>query len=417
VSHPLHIVFFNRAFYPEESATSGLLTELAEGLVQEYGCNVTVVAGYPQGRFSSPWSPLRGWGLILREGWHGIRILRVRGTRFSKRRFLGRAINYLSYFLLACLAILRLNKANVIVALTDPPIVGLAALMAARRFRCPLVVSYRDLFPEVGRLIEDFRHPWVDRLLTQVNRILISNTDRLIALGEDMKMRLCQEKGAQPERVVVIPDWADGEVIRPVLKENPFSIQHELADRFVVMHAGNLGLSQNLEILIEAASMLKDLTDLLVVFLGDGVKRSALEEQVRHLGLSNVRFFPYQPKDRVALAFGSADCFVILLKPGLSGYITPSKLYGILAAGRPYVASIDPTSDVARITEQYRCGVVVPAGDPKALADALRRLYHDRKEAQLMGKRAREAFASYDRSVGVKKYHTLFSELVAHHGR
>jgi glycosyltransferase involved in cell wall biosynthesis len=250
-----------------------------------------------------------------------------------------------------------------------------------------------------------------------VNRILISNTDRLIALGEDMKMRLCQEKGAQPERVVVIPDWADGEVIRPVLKENPFSIQHELADRFVVMHAGNLGLSQNLEILIEAASMLKDLTDLLVVFLGDGVKRSALEEQVRHLGLSNVRFFPYQPKDRVALAFGSADCFVILLKPGLSGYITPSKLYGILAAGRPYVASIDPTSDVARITEQYRCGVVVPAGDPKALADALRRLYHDRKEAQLMGKRAREAFASYDRSVGVKKYHTLFSELVAHHRR
>lgn len=408
---PLHVAFFNRAFHPEESATALLLRELAEGLVQDYGCRVSVVAGFPVGGSQRSCTAGLGLRLICKEQLGGITIFRARGTTLSKSRFAGRAANYLSYFGSACLAGLRLDKPGVIVALTDPPIIGLAALLAARRFRCPLVISYRDLFPEVGHLLEDFRSPLVDWILTQVNRTLISQADRLIALGEDMKERLCGEKGARPDRVVVIPDWADGKVFVPVPKQNPFSAEHGLADRFVVMHAGNLGVSQNLEQVLEAAHRLEDLHDLVWVFMGDGVKRPLLQEQARRQRLENVRFLPFQPKERVSLAFGSADCFVISLKPGLAGYITPSKLYGILACGRPYVASVDKNSDVARITQQHQCGLLSNAGDPQDLAEKIRLLYEDRQRVRQMGACARKAAALYDRRVGVKAYYTLCLEL------
>ena len=145
-----------------------------------------------------------------------ISILRARGTTFSKQRFIGRAINYATYFTSACFAGLRLNRPDVVVALTDPPIIGLAALLSSRRFRSPLVISFRDLFPEVGRLLEDFRNSSVDWMLTQTNRIIIHQAERLIALGEAMRSRLVNEKGADSNKVVIITDWADIQLIQPV---------------------------------------------------------------------------------------------------------------------------------------------------------------------------------------------------------
>ena len=156
-----------------------------------------------------------------------ITVLRARGLSFSKRHFSGRAANYLTYFASACLAGLRLEKPDVLIALTDPPIVGLAALLAARRSGCPLVISFRDLFPEVGRLLEDFRSPLVDWTLAQVNRILIRQADCLVALGEAMRSRLVLEKGAPPGKVVVIPDWSDTKALVPGPKRNPFSLEFE----------------------------------------------------------------------------------------------------------------------------------------------------------------------------------------------
>ena len=152
---PLHIAFFNRAFHPEESATSQLLTELAESLVRDHGCRVSVVTGIPPKAVGS-WANPGGLRLLLREEWQGICILRVRGTRFSKRFFIGRVSNYLSYFTVACFAGLGLNRPDVVIALTDPPTIGLAGWLAARRARCPLVVSFRDIFPEAGRLLREF---------------------------------------------------------------------------------------------------------------------------------------------------------------------------------------------------------------------------------------------------------------------
>jgi colanic acid biosynthesis glycosyl transferase WcaI len=300
-----------------------------------------------------------------------------------------------------------------VVALTDPPIIGLAAYLASRRFGVPLVMSYRDIFPEVARLLEDFQSEAVNRVLEGVNRFLVRKAERSIALGETMRQRLIDGKGADPARTLVIPDWADCAEIVPGPRRNPLSLAHGLADAFVVMHSGNIGLSQSLEVVVEAAAHLRDVLDIQFVFVGDGVKRPALEAQARDLGLGNVRFLPYQPKERLSESFASADVFVVSLKPGLAGYIVPSKLYGILAAGRPYVAAVEEACEVAAIAQKYDCGLVVRPGDAKGLAQHILTLYHDRAMAQRLGVNARQAALVFDRPPQVRAYYELFRELTA----
>jgi colanic acid biosynthesis glycosyl transferase WcaI len=406
-----HVAFFNRSYYPDTAATGQLLTELCESLVSEHGYRVSVVAGVPLISSAGAGGPLPR-GLVSRTVHRGVEIFRARGTRFSKRRFIGRASNYVTYFLAAGYAGLRLDRPDVVVALTDPPIIGLAAYVAARRFDTPFVMSYRDVFPEVARLLEDFQSETVERMLQAVNGFLVRHADRNVALGATMRRRLIDGKGAPPERTIVIPDWTDCDAIVPGPKRNPFSERHGLVDKFVVMHSGNIGLSQALDTLVEAANALRHVPDLEFVFVGEGVKKPALQEQVRRLRLTNVRFLPYQPQDRLTESFATADVFVVSLKAGLSGYIVPSKLYGILAAGRPYVAAVEEDSEVVQIARAHDCGVVAEPGKPQSLAEQILALHDNRARARRMGHNARRTAGDFDRRQHVAAYARVFHDLL-----
>lgn len=394
----MHVCFFNRSYWPDFGATGQLLTELAEDLVAHHGCEVTVITGYP----------LRGRGALpAREMRNGVRIIRAAGTTRDPRRFSGRALNYVTYFLSACWAGLRAGKPDVVVAMTDPPIVGLGALLAATRHRARFVFLCQDIFPEVAVLLEDFRNEAVNHALEQVNRFLVRRADAIVALGETMKRRLVEGKGADPSRVSVIHNWADCAALVPGPKDNPFARAHGLRDRFVVMHAGNIGLSQNLDVVLEAAERLRAHDSIRFVFVGDGGRRDTLERMARARGLDNVVFLPYQPREHMGKSYASADLFLVSLKPGLAGYIVPSKLYGILAAGRPYVAAVEDACEVADLTQQYRCGFVVAPGDAEALVARILDVYRDGPLAAELGQRAREAGLAFDRPRQVAAYAAL----------
>jgi colanic acid biosynthesis glycosyl transferase WcaI len=408
---PRSVCFLNRAYWPDRSATGQLLTDLAEGLARDHRWRVTVVAGRPLS--GGPAAPDGRWRLWQRETRNGVTIYRAGGTTFRPRRFVSRATNYVTYFLSAALASLRVPRPDVVVALTDPPIIGLAGWLAARRARARFVFLCQDVFPEVARLLEDFHSDTVDAGLARVNRFLVRRADRVVALGETMRERLVTGKGADPAKVAVIHNWADCAAITPGPRQNPFSRAHGLDGRFVVMHSGNVGLSQGLETLVDAAARLRDCPDLVVVIVGDGTKRADLEARARAAGLASVRFLPAQPREALRESFGTADVFVISLKRGLAGYIVPSKLYGILAAGRPYVAAVEEPSEVAAITRQHACGLLAEPGDAASLAAQLRRLYEDRALGAAMGARAREAALAYDRPVQVAAYHALLREVTA----
>jgi putative colanic acid biosynthesis glycosyltransferase WcaI len=410
----MHIAFFNRSYYPDNAATGQLLTDLAEDLVRVHGCRVTVVAGVPLDRARG--GGVSGWGLFSREHHHGVEILRARGTRFDKSWFPGRAANYVSYFLSACWAGLRLDKPDVVVALTDPPIIGLAAWLAGKRFRAPLVMSYRDLFPEVTVLLKDFHSDRIDGVLQRVNQFLCRKAVRVIALGETMKRRLIENKGSDPKRTIIIPDWADTSAITPGPKDGAFARANGFHDKFIVMHSGNIGLSQSLEVVIEAAKLLAGEPDIEIVFQGDGVKKADLQAQARSLGLTNVRFLPYAPKESLGESFAAADVFLVSLQPGLAGYIVPSKLYGILAAGRPYVAAVESSCEVASITRQWECGLLAEPGNARSMADAILTFHRDRSLCAKAGASARTAALGFDRALLVKAYAEMFHTLVASPG-
>lgn len=410
----MKICFFNRSYHPDLGATGQLLTELAEDLAQKHGCQVSVVAGPPVTADAAAVASLplpRIPFTFRRQRQGGAEILRAWGTSFRPARFAGRAANYLSYFLSAFAAGADAGKPDIVIFLTDPPIIGLAALWVARRAGAKRVFLCQDVFPEVAGLLEGFRSPAVNRLLEWISRFLIRKSDRVIAIGETMKERLIGEKGAAPGKIRIIHNWADCTAVTPQPKKNPFSLSHGLSDRFVVMHSGNMGLSQDLDILLDAAEHLRDHPDILLVMAGDGVRRQALEERARRMGLPNIRFLPYQPREKLAEMFSSADLFIVSLKQGLSGYIVPSKLYGILAAGRPYVAAVEEQSDVARITRRYECGLLAAAGDPKDLAERILILYNDPGLARRMGENARKAAMDFDRPKGVRAYYEMCCEL------
>jgi glycosyltransferase involved in cell wall biosynthesis len=411
----VEICFFNRSYWPDQAATGQLLTELAEDLVGRHGCSVAVVAGpalhAATGRDGREEQDGQGLTRRSRESHGGVQVIRAGGSRFAPTRFVGRATNYLTYFASATAASFNIGAPDVVVSLTDPPIIGLTALFAARRTGARFVFLCEDIFPEVAALVEDFHNRAVNATLDRINRYLLREADAVVALGDRMRRRLVEEKAADPARIHVIHNWADCEAITPEPKDTPFARAHDLVDRFVVMHSGNVGLSQNLDVLIEAADRLRSKERLVIAIVGGGSRREALERMVADRGLTNVRFFPYQSKSSLHESFGAADAFVVSLKDTLEGYIVPSKVYGILAAGRPYIVAANPTCEAATIATEGGCGLIAAPGDAGALAAAIASLYDDPAATRAMGERARRAAWQFDRRVAVQAYHDLFARI------
>lgn len=373
----MRLLFLNRSFWPDLEATGQLLTELCVDLSRCH--DVTVVAG------PSYHLPPAGAALWQRDAIGSVQILRTWGTRFSKERLSARLVNLGSYYLLAAVGALRLPRPDVVIAETDPPLLGLLGSALKARWRCAFVYYCQDIYPDITDVSGALRNPLLLALLARANRRAYASADRIVVLGDDMRRRLLQ-KGVATEKITVLPNWVDCDAIRP-LASNPFRAQ--FGDAFVVMYSGNLGLSQQLETLLDAARQLRDDKRVLFVFIGEGARKAWLQESARRDGLHNVRFFPYQPKERLSESLGAADLHLIPLQAGAAGCLVPSKVYGILAAGRPFVAMMEDGTDVAALAREFRVGFVSPPGNVSRLVEAIHEAVANPAELAAMGSRAR----------------------------
>ena len=395
------LLVLNQYYWPGVEATAHLLTELCEGLADEY--DVRVVTGILHGHEDEPRRTVR----------NGVEIVRVPSTSFERSKLAARATNYLTYLSRALAQALRGPRPDVVLCMTDPPMVGDIALVAARRFRAPLLVISEDVFPEIALELKRLENPVLIGLLRGLVGLYLERADRIVAIGETMRRRL-EEKGAKPGRLSVIPNWVDTNAITPQPRDNAWARKRRLRDRFVVMHSGNVGHAQNLDSLVRATTFLRDLDDLSVLVVGFGARHEQLVQLAKRLETDAVRFLPYQPREVLAQSLGSADVHVVGLSSGLSGYVVPSRLYGILSAGRPVIVAADPESETAQVVESVGCGVVIPPGRPELLADAIRDLRERRDELDEMGARGRAyVVAEADRSVAIGRYRELLRELVA----
>jgi glycosyltransferase involved in cell wall biosynthesis len=396
----VRLVILNQFFYPDHSATSQLMTDLAESLVGR-GFEVTALAG--RGRYNG------GGGLPPREEYRGVKVERAWATGFGKGSVAGRLADYLTFYMGAAWKLLTLPRHDVVMALTTPPLIGLLALCACRLKGMKLAALVQDVYPDVGVALGTFREgSAVTRLLDRLNRAVLSRADRVIVLGDCMRERVADKAGRGSEDLIdVIHNWADGEKIRPLAEgePNPFVEEHGLRGRFVVQFSGNLGRVNDFDTPLEAARILKGREDIVFLFIGDGARAGEMREYVRRHELGNVRFLPYQPREALLHSLAAGGAHLVTLAPGLAGLSVPSKTYGILAAGRPVLFVGDPRSDVARLVAEHRCGEVVPSGDAERLAAVVSAWADDSEAVARMGRGARELFLQrFDRQHAVDAY-------------
>jgi colanic acid biosynthesis glycosyl transferase WcaI len=376
------LLVLNQYYHPGVEATAHLLTELCEALTADY--HVTVITGRLRDRGDQPDYEIR----------NGVEIIRVRSTSFDRASIYGRAANYFTYLARALRRGLRADRPDVILSMTDPPLVGDVGYFVARRFRRPLVVISQDVFPEIAVNLGRLRQPLVIAALRALIAFYLRRADALVAIGPLMKERLI-EKGAPADRISVVPNWVDVDAITPQSQVNPWSREQGLAGRFVVMHSGNVGHAQNLETLLRAVPQVDDLESLSVLIVGTGARYANTVALAAELGDERIQFLPYQPRERLSESLSSADVHYVGLASGLSGFVVPSRLYGVLAAGRPVLAAAEAESETAALVREIECGIVVPPDRPDLVAQTIRELAQGEHDLVAMGKRGRAYVESH----------------------
>ncbi|GAB5441121.1 MAG: glycosyltransferase family 4 protein [Fuerstiella sp.] len=398
------VLFLNRSYWPDSEATGQLLTALCEGLADDF--DVHVLAGQPNAtqQTDADWQQQ-----TVRNG---VTIHRVQHSQFPKRSMLLKALNFVSFVLACRRKILTLPRPDIVVFETDPFLLPFVADRLQRKTRCRMVGYLQDIYPDVAVALRKVRNSWLIRRLRKRLFDIYARCDRMVVLSTDMK-QLLLDGGISEDRIRIIPNWADTEAIKPIPHdENPFRKRHDLQDRFVVMYSGNLGLTQRLEDFIEAAALLQDQPEIVFLLIGRGARKDDLQRKVAELGLTNVRFLDYQPLEQLAESLSAADLHLIPLTAELSRCLMPSKLYGILAAGRPYLTNAPETSELYQITTEHDCGLVVPARSPAAIADAVSGACDKTPTLQQKGTAARRlAESQYTKLKAIQSFSNLLSEV------
>ena len=405
----MHILLLNEYYPPDTSATAKMAAQVAEKLAERH--DVTVVAGRPSYDPEPGVSAAYPFALLHRTTRNKVAVECVGSTIYSRHKMRERVTNYLSYLALAVPRALALNP-DVILAMTDPPVAGLAGAFIARLAGKPFVYNIRDLYPDMatgGEIVRESR--WVERW-EGMHRRALKQAARVIVLGDDMRARILA-KGVAAERVVVVRDGATFAVVSAE-RGDPVVQEIRGGFPFVALHAGNLGFYGAWDTLLKAAVMLRN-ENAGLVFIGDGANRVALAEAAAAQAsgsASNVRFLPFRPIEQLPQVMMAGDVHIVTVKRGLEGIVVPSKLYSILAAGRPVLAVAAAQSDAARIVVESGCGLAADPDDPAAVAAAVRELRSDPARLADMGRRARETAAKYARVNELEKFAAIMEDAV-----
>ena len=377
------IWFVNRFFWPDHSATSQIVSDLAFHLAGS-GHDVGVITS--RGLYDEPDAVLPKY-----EMRDGVSIHRVADPHFGRANLGGRAIDYLAMYHGFAMAVWRLAwRGDVVVVKTDPPLLSCAIAPITRARGLFQVNWLQDLYPEValGLGVKALK-PFAP-LLVAARDISLRLSGHNIAISEAMARRLVASRVA-PERISIIPNWCDDDAIHPVPRdENPLREAWGLRDKFVVGYSGNLGRAHECGTLLDAAELLRGDPRIVFLFIGGGHQVEALKREVERRSLTAVfQFRPYQPASALSQSLSLPDVHWISLRPEMEGLIVPSKFFGVAAAGRPVIAVSAIDGEISGLVMRHVCGVHVAPGDGNGLAAAISELKGDPERLRRLGENAR----------------------------
>jgi colanic acid biosynthesis glycosyl transferase WcaI len=403
----MKLIFVNRYFDPDRSATSQVLSDLAFHLAT-LDHDVHVVTS--RQLYGDP-------GAILPESEtiRGVAVHRVRTSRFGRKALAGRTIDYASFHFAAADRLIRLARPNdIIIAKTDPPLVSVTAAGAARLRGARLVNWVQDLFPEVaerlGVLPQDGASAGV---LRRARNIALRRAASNVAIGTRMARRL-EAVTNGPGKVRTIGNWTNDDAVRPVpAAQNRLRREWALEGRFIVGYAGNLGHAHECDTLLGAAERLRDQSDIVFLFIGGGHRIDGLKAAFAARKLASLQVRPYQPQAGLDDVLSLPDVHWVSLRPELEGLIVPSKFHGICAVGRPVIMVGDTDGEIGSIVHDAGCGMAVARGDDAGLAAAILRLRNDGALRDAMGGRARRLLDDrFSRSKALRLWQDLIGELI-----
>ncbi|MGB6545353.1 MAG: glycosyltransferase family 4 protein [Candidatus Acidiferrales bacterium] len=395
----MHVLVLNEYFPPDTSATAKLALEFLEPLARLH--RVTVLCGRP----SYDPTERHPYYLWRREVRGNLVVERVGSTAFPRFQMRRRASNYLTYLGLAIPRALAI-RSDVVLSMTDPPVMGIVASHVARLTGRPFVYNIRDLYPDMavgGNIVRPskFIQRW-----ERMHRKTLRSAARVIVLGEDMRDRILA-KGVDLARISIVRDAVPVPDALPS-PDNPVARQIRGDFRFVLVHAGNLGFYGAWRTLVRAARLLAP-EGVGLVFIGEGAKKAEIEAEAA--GSAAVRFLPYFPAREIPNVLASGDLHILTVNRGLEGVVVPSKLYPLLAAGRPVLAVATAQTDAARIVMRAGCGLVADPDNAEAVADAVRRVMRDPGLLSEMSLRAREIAISYDKRQQISAFVKILEEI------
>ncbi|MEX2521021.1 MAG: glycosyltransferase family 4 protein [Paracoccaceae bacterium] len=407
----MKIVFVNRYFHPDQSATSRMVSSLAFMLAAE-GHEVAALCGRSRRDGGQTLSPAR-------ERIQGVDIVRVPSIGFDRNNLLARFVDDLAFHILTALRLLlATRRGDICVVCTDPPLHSVSAAPAIALLGGRMVNWVMDLFPEVAVELGLVRRRGVGTRAALALRDLSLRAAALIVcpIGA-MRDRLAAQ-GCDAARLAVVRHWSDETDITPVERaDNPLRRAWGLRDALVVGYSGNFGRAHDFGTLIDAAEALADDRNIKFLLIGDGARRGWVEAEAARRGLDNILFKPLQPREVLSQSMCAADVHVVSLLPALESCIVPSKFYGVLAAGRPTLFIGSGCGEVARVADAGKCGASVEIGDVVGLVDHIRALRDDAALREEMGRRARRLFlAEYRGGRGLAEWRSLIARLANDEG-
>jgi len=403
----MKVLLINQFFFPDVAAVAQLMTDLAEDLTEK-GVEVGVLCG------RTKYNRERNSNDSARTLSRAIKIYRVPALNLRGRSGAVHALNYLSFHLTALLRALFLPRYDASVVFTNPPLIPFVGWVLRRLKGTRFIQVVEDLYPDVAVELGFLdRHGIVARHAERISRFLFQRSDRVVALGDAMK-RVLVGKKVDEESIATIPNWADGKEILPIARhENWFLDQHGLRGRFVVQYSGHMGEGHDFQTILEAAKLLKDHEEIVVLFIGDGPRREEIASFKSEQGLDNITILPYQERRNLRFSLSAADIALISLSPGLENLMFPCKLYGIMAAGGPFIYIGSDNGEIGQIGREAGCGFTVCSGDVDGLHSLILRLSKDHAEIEELGARARRHFLGhYDRHLATARYHEILVQVL-----
>jgi len=395
----VRILLLNLYYPPDTSATAKMAQSVVDAVSISH--NVTVLCGRP----SYDPTERRAWRPYQAEIAGRARIIHAGSTDFPRFDMKKRVLNYLSYVALAIPGALFV-PCDAVAAMTDPPFQGIVGAIVAMLKRKPYIYNIRDVYPDMavgGSIVEPGR---IVRIWEKLHRWALCRATRVIVLGEDMRARIVA-KGVEPSRVLIVRDGT--EILPPLPTPDPEVVSAIRGNfSFVLVHAGNLGFYGAWNTLVTAARLLAG-DGVGLVFVGDGAQRSQIE--VAAEGSGNIRFLEFFPASKIPSVLAAADAHVITVKRGLEGVVVPSKMYGILAAGKPIVAVAPKETDAVSLGIQRGFAVAADPDRPGEVVNAVRTLVSDPNKLKAMGEAARAAAPDYDRVKELQKFVEIIDHL------